>query len=483
MNAFGRKVTAIVITFVLVFSIFAAMSPYRSIDELDCFACEEIIGVEYASGIELDEILEEREAAEYIFIPFSEAASLDYNCSGINCDKAIFNSQFALVGSSKINITLLHEGRFFEYIDKEVKATNHLVAIDIFERRINGTHAQKLERISELIAGGASIKSALDYCFPKLNEVICYAIKHISAQPVDATIKFDPNYKPMFEISGDKDGKRIDEFALYSKIYAALKQKHDPVINIDTIPVRPEITYADCIRATNLRTRFSTDFSKSSAGRRNNIKLALSKINGTGLDAGEKFSFNETVGARSQANGFQVAKIIMDGEFTEGVGGGVCQVSTTLYNAVIRADLKVTHVASHSLPISYVAPSFDAMVSSQCDLTFDNNGRMPIFIKCYVKGDKAVVEIYGTPLPYVIRPKSVITGSIEPPPPDEIIDFTYQYTEGLESGTKMPIKPAKNGLKSEGYLYYYNNKGALVNKKRIRRDSYKGIKGLYAIAP
>ena len=180
---------------------------------------------------------------------------------------------------------------------------------------------------------------------------------------------------------------------------------------------------------------------------------------------------------------FKIAKIIMDGEFTEGVGGGVCQVSTTLYNAAVRADLNITHVASHSLPISYAAPSFDAMVSSQCDLTFNNDGKMPVFIKCFSKGDRAIVEIYGTPLPYVIRPKSVITGSLEPPPSDEIIDFAGQYTTELESGARVPIKPAKQGLKSEGYLYYYNNRGVLVNKKRVRRDSYKGIKGLYAIAP
>jgi len=482
MNAVSRRIIASCTIFIFIFSLLLTVPPYSQSTN-DCFAYDEIIDfVDYASGDLLNEILNESETAEYIFTPFEV---FPFDCfQPEEChNTTIFNSQFASSASSKINITLLYSGQFFEYIDKEIKATDHLVAIDIFERRLNGTYAQKLERISELISGGASVKSALDYCFPKLNDVVQYAIKCVSLSPVNATIKFDPSLKPMFEITGDKDGRRVDEFALYGKIYSALRQNQNPVVNIDTIPVKPEITHNDCIRATNLRARFSTDFAKSSAGRRNNIKLALYKINGTRLNSGERFSFNEIVGARSQANGFEMAKIIMDGEFIEGIGGGVCQVSTTLYNAAIRADLEITHVAPHSLPISYVAPSFDAMVSSRCDLTFENNGKMAVFIKCHINGDKAVVEIYGTPLPYTIRPRSVVTGSIEPPPSDEIIDFVMQYTEGLESGTRVAIKPAKHGLKSEGYLYYYNKRGELVNKKLIRRDSYKGIKGLYAIAP
>ncbi|MCL2371084.1 MAG: VanW family protein [Firmicutes bacterium] len=483
MNTLSKKIIAIAFVFVLLFLFIGAGYPQLSIDEFEYFACDEVAEFEYALGGGLDEIQTNSETAEYIFKPYVECEYVeDYNPSDTKCNASIFNSQFCSV-SSKINITLLYAGQFFEYVDKEIRATDHLVAIDIFERRINGTYEQKLERIKELILSGASVKTALDYCFPTLNQVIDYTINKVSKPPINATIKFDPNSKPMFEITGDRDGKRIDELALYGKIYSALKQKINPVINIDTIPVKPDITYADCIKATHLRTRFSTDFSKSSAGRRNNIKLALSKINGSRLDNGQEFSFNNRVGARSQANGFEVAKIILDGQFVEGVGGGVCQVSTTLYNAVVRADLKITHAVGHSLPISYVAPSFDAMVSSQCDLTFVNSGTMPVFIKCFAKGDRAIVEIYGTPLPYTIRPKSVVTGSVAPPQSDEIIDFEGRYTDGLESGEKIPVKMEKDGLKSEGYLYYYNARGELIKKVRIRRDIYKGIKGLYAVAP
>jgi len=380
-------------------------------------------------------------------------------------------------------LTLLYGGRFFAYDDPVIKPTDHLVAIDIFERKINGTHAQKLKLIEEQIAAGNSIKKSLEYCFPKINDTVSSAIAAVNKPPRDAEIDFNPRKTPAFEIKAEAQGRKVDELALYSKIYSALKNRPDPVINIDTVPLYPDITYADCVRAVNLRSRFTTDFSKSAAGRRHNIALALNKINGARLDAGEKFSFNKRVGPRSSAAGFQTAKIIMDGKFTEGLGGGVCQVSTTLYNAAIRADLAVTHAVGHSLPVSYVSPSFDAMVSSRCDLSFVNEGKMPVFIKCFAKGSTAVVEIYGTPLPYTIQPHSVVPGYVPPPPAEEIIDTSGAYTFGFMSGERAWVKSPKNGLKSEGYLNYYNHRGDLINRKRIRKDAYKGIRGVYAIAP
>ena len=108
---------------------------------------------------------------------------------------------------------------------------------------------------------------------------------------------------------------------------------------------------------------------------------------------------------------------------------------------------------------------------------------MPVFIRCYTKGSNAIVEIFGTPLPYTIRPHSVVTGHPPPPVAEQIIDTEGRYTLGLESGSQVTVKQSKNGLTSEGYLYYYNDNGRLIQKKRIRKDTYKGIRGTYAIAP
>ncbi|HKL94383.1 MAG TPA: VanW family protein, partial [Clostridia bacterium] len=113
----------------------------------------------------------------------------------------------------------------------------------------------------------------------------------------------------------------------------------------------------DGISDNVLRATFSTTYSNSSPNRKHNIKLAASKLNIT-LYPDEIFSFNRIVGERSEARGFLTAHIILDGKFVDGVGGGVCQVSTTLYNCALLSDLEILCAHRHSLPVSYVAPSF-----------------------------------------------------------------------------------------------------------------------------
>lgn len=110
---------------------------------------------------------------------------------------------------------------------------------------------------------------------------------------------------------------------------------------------------------------FSTYYGDSKQNRKDNVALACRKIDGTVLYPEDEFSFNDTVGARTMKNGFKSAYIIQNGEFVEGVGGGVCQVSSTLYNCALLCDLAITCVRAHSLPVGYVAPSFDALVPRQ----------------------------------------------------------------------------------------------------------------------
>ena len=112
-----------------------------------------------------------------------------------------------------------------------------------------------------------------------------------------------------------------------------------------------------------LRAEFSTNYSSSTDARKFNVALASKTLDNTLVDINGEFSFNYTVGERTERRGYKKAKIIVGGEFVDGVGGGVCQVSTTLYNAVLLAGLKIIECHPHSLPVSYVAPSFDAMVN------------------------------------------------------------------------------------------------------------------------
>lgn len=225
-----------------------------------------------------------------------------------------------------------------------------------------------------------------------------------------------------------------------------------------------------------LRATFYTTYSNSTNERKSNIQLASKYLNNTFVDVGGEFSFNKTVGERCQKRGFKMAKIIVNGEFVEGVGGGVCQVSSTLYNAILLAGLKVTEFHPHSLPVSYVAPSFDAMVNSgSADLRFINDTDNPIIINCYADEDRITISIYGQKLDKTYKRVSVVKETIPAPENKEVFDEKGEYPDLFEGQFKV-LKYGKEGYKSEGYLIV--NDGKNIYTKKIRSDKYNAIAGL-----
>lgn len=268
-------------------------------------------------------------------------------------------------------------------------------------------------------------------------------------------------------------------------IYFALLASNTAKIQVPTVKIKANVTVRDNVAVTNLRAKYSTDFSSSGDERKHNIKLALSKLNGVVLNSGDTLSFNDKVGRRTAANGYKEAKIIKGGRYVPGVGGGVCQASTTLYNAALLSDLEIIEANRHTLQSSYEKASFDAMVNSgSSDLKIKNGGSTPVFIRAYAKGGKAYVEIFGTLLPYKIERKSEITYTGEMPKYDEIIDDKYEYfEEGTQSGTRKAVSYSHPEVHSKGYLLYYDYRGNLIQTKHIRTDKYSSVRGVVAIAP
>ncbi|MBQ3116096.1 MAG: VanW family protein [Clostridia bacterium] len=226
-----------------------------------------------------------------------------------------------------------------------------------------------------------------------------------------------------------------------------------------------------------LRAEFCTDFSSSSIERKHNIALACKSIDNYFLDVGGEFSFNRVVGQRTEKRGYKTAKIIFNGEFVDGVGGGVCQVSTTLYNAVLLSNLKITEYHPHSLAVSYVPASFDAMVNSNtADLRFINNTFNPVIIRAKAQNNKLKIQIWGEKLDVQVSTKSVITGTVLPPPHLEIVDEKGEFPD-LYQGESKFTRYQKNGVKSEGYVLIKQN-GKIIERKKIRTDTYSAIQGI-----
>ena len=206
---------------------------------------------------------------------------------------------------------------------------------------------------------------------------------------------------------------------------------------------------------------YTTYFDKSNEARCHNIRLAAKLIDGTKVENGEVFSFNETVGVRSPERGFKKAKIIKDGEFVEGVGGGVCQVSTTLYNAALLSGCKIREYHPHSLPVSYVAPSRDAMVSgTYFDMKFENVSGREIYIKSSAGENFVKFTLYGVDRGYKYEYTTIVTGKIE---------ASEEETDDIAL-----VRGGKDGLISEGYLAVTRNGKTQI--KLLRRDKYAAQK-------
>lgn len=226
-------------------------------------------------------------------------------------------------------------------------------------------------------------------------------------------------------------------------------------------PVRAENPYGwDKIAS------YTTYYSVKDRGRCENIAIAAMLVDGVTLQPYGEFSFNATVGKRTEEAGFQQAKIIMNGEYVLGVGGGVCQVSTTVYNAALKAGLTVIEYHPHSLQVGYVPPSRDAMVSTHSDLRIFNPSAHAVHlnVRVFEGGLRAVV--YGKNEGYRYELVSRFLEEIPPPPP--IVK---------EGDAEASLREEKAGAKSELYVERYKGE-QLMDRKRLRIDEYRPIQGI-----
>lgn len=211
---------------------------------------------------------------------------------------------------------------------------------------------------------------------------------------------------------------------------------------------------------------YTTYFNAEDGDRCENISIAASLIDGITVQPYGEFSFNKTVGRRTAEAGYRQAKIIVQGEYVLGVGGGVCQVSTTLYNAALKSGLNVIEYHPHSLRVGYVAPSRDAMVSNESDLQFYNPHAFPVYLSAQVFENGLCVSFFGQKVGdrYEIISKTLE----EVPPPAPIVK------EGDKDGV---LRNEQKGVKSEAYLEHYRGNN-LLSRKRIRTDEYRPIQGI-----
>ena len=247
-------------------------------------------------------------------------------------------------------------------------------------------------------------------------------------------------------ITGDKDSYTIPLKTLYPNVKTS-------DIGIEAFP--------------NLLSSYSTSFASSSSNRATNVSLATNKINGKVLMPGEVFSFNGTVGKRTPQAGFKVAGVYMNGQVATDYGGGICQVSSTLYNAVLRANLEIVDRSNHMFEVGYVPIGTDATVSwGAPDFKFKNSRSYPIKIVTSSSNRKCVVKFYGLKESeeYDIEIVSYRTGSVP-------YRTTYTTDSSLAAGQQKVIQRGSNGAKSVAYRIRKKN-GQVISKELLSKDTY-----------
>lgn len=286
--------------------------------------------------------------------------------------------------------------------------------------------------------------------------------QEIYCEPKDAYFIEEP-----FELHLDEDG--ID-FAITIEEAKNIVSTEAEEYKIPLKITKAKVTIND-IDSSAFRyqiSTFTTNYDPGYTSRVNNLRLAAGKINGKVLGPGEEFSFNGVVGKRTIEAGYTDAKIFANGQVVDGTGGGICQVSTTLYNAVLLANLEITDRRNHSYTTSYIKAGRDAtVVYGSIDFKFKNNRKYPIKLESSVSGGVIRFSVYGIQEEneYEVKIIPVVT---------ETIPKTTKYIDdpSLVEGSEVVQQVGSSGCKVTTYKETYLN-GSLVSKDVLSNDVYK----------
>lgn len=242
---------------------------------------------------------------------------------------------------------------------------------------------------------------------------------------------------------------------------------HEDKIELPVYKTEPKI-YSNYYDGINKKLGdFETDYSSSVKNRKENIRLAASKFNNMKLNPGDEISFNDVVGEISEKTGFKSATVIVGGEYESGIGGGICQVSTTLYNSLILSDLEITERHNHSRPIHYVDLGTDAAVArGYKDLKFKNNTNNPILILSEANGEKLNFKVLGngSDRDYEVKIIPQLLGTVSP-------GVDTIYSDALPDGESTVRESGARGYSYKTYKEIIKN-GEVVDKKEISKSYY-----------
>lgn len=312
-----------------------------------------------------------------------------------------------------------------------------------------------------------------------LNDVTSVNIPTIDAnrEKIDLEKLYDEIYvapKDASYISGENFEVIVDVPGVYFDL-AAAKEAYENVGDgtgfvIEVKSIESAITVADLENELfeNVLATFSNTYDQTVTGRVQNLKVAAERCNDTILYPGDEFSYNKALGTRTVANGFAPGHSFAGGKVVTTIGGGICQVSSALYNIVLMADLEVTNRVAHGMYVEYVEPSLDAtVVDGAIDFKFKNNRKYPVKIGAKAENGVVTVTLYG------IREENEPIIEIESVTLETIPYTTVKENDStMKKGTTEVVQDPVNGYVSEAYRIEKDVEGNIISRTLISKDRY-----------
>ncbi|MGI6065443.1 MAG: VanW family protein [Bacillota bacterium] len=311
----------------------------------------------------------------------------------------------------------------------------------------------------------------------ELKKVILQIAATVDTEPQNALLNITRDNKIRIEPS--IEGQKVDVNETFSALAETLKSPEQSTVELKVVAIKPEFTTEDVEEweITGVIASFFTNFDPGKESRSSNIKIAAHKLDRVLVMGREVFSFNDVVGPRTKEAGYQESLVIENNEFTPGVGGGVCQVSTTLYNAVLRANFSIVERIPHSLPVPYASPGMDATVAYDwADFKFLNDLRTPVLLHTEYKPGSIKIIIFG---PEGKVPRVNVFSQVvkETEPEEEIIE-----DPSVPMGTQIVEKQGQKGMEVE-VIREVIEENQVVFREVISRDTYKPVKSVIRVAP
>lgn len=385
----------------------------------------------------------------------------------------------------KIDIKVTSQDQQFELTQDDFTFTYNTdeVLEEAYQLCRTGEREERYAQIQQLkeTPKNFSLKAQVVIEDEKLNAFAEEINSKVSTPAQDAkVVSFNPLVAEKFTYAQGTKGTVVDTEQLVSKLKELLSA--DKKVGSFKVPVKevePQVT-VEHLKQRTVKLSSYTTTSTNTADGNSNMRLALSATNGTVLQPDDVYSFNKTTGdTTTPANGYKKAGALINGSSELQYGGGICQVSTTIYGAALRADMDITERYNHAKPSAYVPIGQDATVDyPSLDFKFRNSSSYPVYIAAWMDGVVLHVEFYGyQPEEWdAIEVTSHITGTI--PQPEDV----YTVDSSLALGEKKKKRTGCSGTKAEGERTYYKN-GIKVKVDPLHKSTYRAIATEYLVGP